>query len=50
MPLDLQLQIYMLAGVFGLISVLLIFIMAAICGKLEKLKREARQQQREWTK
>lgn len=50
MPIDIQLQIYMLAGVFGTITVLLILIMAAICGKLEKLKRETRNQQREWTK
>lgn len=50
MQLDLQIQIYMLAGVFGGVSILLIFIMAAICGKVEKLKRKLREREREWTK
>lgn len=43
MNIDLQLQIYFLAGIFGIVCTILIFFLAAVCGKLEKLKRENRQ-------
>lgn len=37
---DLQLQIYILAGVFGLISIILVFFLAGVCGQLSKVKRK----------
>lgn len=43
MDVDFQLQIYFLAGVFGITCTILIFFIAALCGRLEKLKRENRQ-------
>lgn len=42
MNVDLQIQIYIVAGVFGFISVMLIFFMAGICGQISKLKRQQR--------
>lgn len=39
---DLQLQIYILAAVFGIISIIFIFFMAGICGQLSKIKRQQR--------
>lgn len=47
MNIDLQLQVYFLAGVFGIVSTILIFFMAAICGRLEKLKKESRRRERQ---
>lgn len=37
---DLQLQIYILASVFGAISIILIFFLAGVCGQLSKVKRQ----------
>lgn len=42
---DLQVQIYILAGLFGGVCIMLIFIMAALCGKVSKLKRQQRELQ-----
>lgn len=39
---DLQLQIFILAGVFGLITIILIFFLAGVCGQLSKVKRQQR--------
>lgn len=50
MAIDFQLQIYLLGGIFGIIVILLIFVLAALCGKLERFEMKAREQQREWDK
>lgn len=42
MSVDLQLQLYILAGVFGLISIILVFFMAGICGQLSSIKKQQR--------
>lgn len=42
---DLQIQIFILAGVFGLIAILLVFFLAGVCGQLSKLKRQQRKLQ-----
>lgn len=39
---DLQIQIFILAGVFGFIFILIVFFLAGICGQLSKLKRQQR--------
>lgn len=44
MGVDLQIQIYILAGVFGLVSAIIIFFLAGICGQLSKIKRQQRDQ------
>lgn len=44
MGVDLQIQIYILAGVFGLVFVIIVFFLAAICGQLSKIKRQQRDQ------
>lgn len=43
MGIELQVQIYILAGVAGGICTMLIFVMAALCGKVSKLKRKQRE-------
>lgn len=40
--IDLQLQIFILAGVFGLIFIIIIFFLAGICGQISKIKRQQR--------
>lgn len=40
MGVDLQLQIYILSGVFSLIFIIIIFFLAGICGQISKLKHE----------
>lgn len=42
---DLQLQIFILAGVFGFIAIMLVFFLAGVCGQLSKLKRQQKKLQ-----
>lgn len=44
MGVELQIQIYILAGVFGLVSIIIVFFLAGICGQLSKIKRQQRDQ------
>lgn len=48
MGVDLQIQIYMLAGVFGGICSILIFFLAGVCGNISKLKRQHRELERNY--
>lgn len=48
MGVELQLQLFILAAVFGGVSVLFIFILAAVCGSISKLKRQQRELQRNY--
>lgn len=43
MGVDLDIQLYIIAGVLGSVSVLLIFFLAAAFGNITKLKRQHRE-------
>lgn len=42
MGIELQLQIYILAAVFGVITIVIVFFLAGICGQISKIKRRQR--------
>lgn len=41
---DLQLQLFILAAVFGMIFLIIIFFLAGICGQISKIKRQQHKQ------